>query len=40
MFTAAIGAQSGLPEAAKALIGFLTGPQAAPRFKAKGFEPG
>jgi hypothetical protein len=27
-------------EAAKALIKFLTGPEAAPRLKAKGFEPG
>jgi molybdate transport system substrate-binding protein len=40
MFTAAIDAHSGLTEGAKALIDFLTGPQAAPRFKAKGFEPG
>jgi molybdate transport system substrate-binding protein len=39
-FTAAIGAESKSPAAAKALIDFLAGPQAAPRFKAKGFEPG
>jgi molybdate transport system substrate-binding protein len=40
VFTAAVGAQSKSPAAAKALIEFLTGPQAAPKFKAKGFEPG
>jgi molybdate transport system substrate-binding protein len=40
LFTAAVGAESKSPAAAKALIDFLTGPQAAPRFKAKGFEPG
>jgi molybdate transport system substrate-binding protein len=40
LFTAAIGIESKAPAAAKAFIEFLTGPQAAPRFKAKGFEPG
>jgi molybdate transport system substrate-binding protein len=40
IFTAAVGAGSKSPEAAKALIKFLTGPEAAPRLKAKGFEPG
>ncbi len=40
VFTAAIGAASKSPEAAKALIKFLTGPEAASRFKRKGFEPG
>jgi molybdate transport system substrate-binding protein len=40
VFTAAIGAESKSPAAAKALIEFLTGPQAAPKFKAKGFQPG
>jgi len=40
LFTAAVGAGSGSPAAAKALIEFLTGPQAAPRFRAKGFQPG
>jgi molybdate transport system substrate-binding protein len=40
LFTAAIGTGSKSPEAANALIRFLTGPEAAPRFKAKGFEPG
>jgi molybdate transport system substrate-binding protein len=40
LFAAAVGAQSKAPAAAKAFIEFLTGPQAAPRFKAKGFEPG
>ena len=40
VFTAGIGAGSKSPEPAKALIKFLTGPEAASRFKAKGFEPG
>jgi molybdate transport system substrate-binding protein len=40
LFTAAIGTGSKSPEAANALVKFLTGPEAAPRFKAKGFEPG
>ena len=40
LFTAAIGAESGSREAAKALIEFLTGPDAAAKFKAKGFEKG
>ena len=40
VFAAAIGADSKAPAAAKALIEFLTGPQAAPKFKAKGFQPG
>jgi molybdate transport system substrate-binding protein len=40
VFTAGIGAASKSPEAAKALIKFLTGPEAASRFKTKGFEPG
>ncbi|HLH87188.1 MAG TPA: substrate-binding domain-containing protein [Xanthobacteraceae bacterium] len=39
-FTAAMGAGSGSPEAAKSLIEFLTAPQSAPRFQAKGFQPG
>jgi molybdate transport system substrate-binding protein len=39
VFSAAIGADSKAPAAAKALIVFLTGPQAAPTLKAKGFEP-
>jgi molybdate transport system substrate-binding protein len=39
VFTAGIGAASKSPEAAKALIKFLTGPEAASRFKTKGFEP-
>lgn len=38
LFTAAIGVKSVSPEAARALIEFLTGSEAAPRFKAKGFE--
>lgn len=40
VFTAGIGGASRSPEAAKALMRFLTGQQAAPRLKAKGFEPG
>jgi molybdate transport system substrate-binding protein len=40
LFTAAIGAGSKVPEAAKSLIQFLTGSTAAPVFKAKGFQPG
>ena len=39
-FTAAVGAGSGSPDAAKSLIQFLTAPQVAPRFQAKGFQPG
>ncbi len=39
-FTGGIGAESGSVPAVKALIEFLTGPEAAPSFKAKGFEPG
>jgi molybdate transport system substrate-binding protein len=40
LFTAAIGAESQSMAAAKALIEFLRGPEAAPSFRAKGFEPG
>jgi ABC-type molybdate transport system substrate-binding protein len=40
VFTAGIGAASKSPEAAKALIRFLNGPQAASGFKTKGFEAG
>ncbi|HEY1430297.1 MAG TPA: substrate-binding domain-containing protein [Stellaceae bacterium] len=39
VFTAGIDAGSKSPEAAKALIEFLTGPEAGSRFKTKGFEP-
>jgi len=39
VFAAGVGAESKSPAAAKALIEFLTGPQAAATFKAKGFEP-
>lgn len=39
-FTAGIGAGTKVPEAAKSLIQFLTGPVAAPVFSAKGFQPG
>ena len=40
LFTAAVGQGSKAPDAAKAFIEFLTGTQAAPRFKAMGFQPG
>jgi molybdate transport system substrate-binding protein len=40
LFTAAVGAGSGSPDAAKSLIDFLTAPQSAPRFRVKGFQPG
>jgi molybdate transport system substrate-binding protein len=40
VFSAGIGAASKSPKAARALVRFLTGPEAAPRLKAKGFEPG
>jgi molybdate transport system substrate-binding protein len=40
VFTAGIGAGSKAPEAAKALVKFLNGPEAASRFKTKGFVPG
>jgi molybdate transport system substrate-binding protein len=39
-WTAAIGATTKAPEAAKSLIQFLTGPVARPVFSAKGFQPG
>ena len=39
MFAAGIGAASKTPDAAKTLIKFLTGPDAAPRLKTKGFTP-
>lgn len=40
LFTGAIGAATKVPEAAKSLIQFLTGPVARPVFIAKGFQPG
>jgi len=40
VFTAGIGAGSKAPDPAKELIKFMTGQEAAARFKAKGFEPG
>lgn len=40
LFTGGIGAESQSVPAVKALIEFLTGPEAAPEFKAKGFVPG
>jgi molybdate transport system substrate-binding protein len=39
-FTGGIAAESQSADAAKAFIEFLTGPEAAPRLKAKGFQPG
>ncbi|HEY2527603.1 MAG TPA: extracellular solute-binding protein [Xanthobacteraceae bacterium] len=40
LFTAGIGAGSKVPEAAKSLVQFLTGPVARSVFSAKGFQPG
>ena len=40
LFTAGIAAVSTAPDAAKAFIKFITGQDAAPVLKAKGFEPG
>ena len=40
LFTAAAGVTTKSPDAAKAFIDFLTGPQVAPKLRAKGFEPG
>ena len=40
LFTAGIGATTKVPEAAKSLIQFLTGPVARPVLSAKGFQPG
>ena len=40
VFAAGIGAASKSPEADKALVKFLTGPEAASHFKTKGFVPG
>ena len=40
VFSAGVGGGIKAPDAAKALIQFLTGPIAAPVFKSKGFEPG
>jgi molybdate transport system substrate-binding protein len=40
LWTAAIGATTKVPEAAKSLVQFLTGPVARPVFTAKGFQPG
>jgi molybdate transport system substrate-binding protein len=39
-FAIAVGAKAQQPDAAKALIGFLTSPAVAPVLKAKGLEPG
>jgi molybdate transport system substrate-binding protein len=39
-FSGGIGAESTSADASKALIDFLTGQEAGPHFKAKGFEPG
>jgi molybdate transport system substrate-binding protein len=38
LFTGGVGVESGSADAAKALIEFLAGPEAAPHFKSKGFE--
>ncbi|MGB7035242.1 MAG: substrate-binding domain-containing protein [Xanthobacteraceae bacterium] len=39
-FTAGVASASKTPDAAKAFIKFITGPDAAPVLKAKGFAPG
>jgi molybdate transport system substrate-binding protein len=39
MFSAGVGTAAKEPQAAKALISFLTGPAAAPVIKSKGLEP-
>src|SRR3954462_11068958 len=38
LFTGGVGAQTQSAAAAKAFIGFLSGPEAAPHFKSKGFQ--
>jgi hypothetical protein len=38
LFTGGVGAESKSVESAKALMKNLTGPEAAPNYKAKGFE--
>jgi molybdate transport system substrate-binding protein len=38
LFTGGVGAESGSADAARVLIEFLSGPEAAPHFKSKGFE--
>jgi molybdate transport system substrate-binding protein len=40
VFTAAVGAGSKSPDAARAFVKYLMSPEALPRLKAKGFEPG
>lgn len=40
LFAGGVGAGTASADAAKALIEFLSGPEAAPHFKSKGFVPG
>jgi molybdate transport system substrate-binding protein len=40
LFTGGVGAETQSAAAAKALIDFLSGPEAAPHFKSKGFQTG
>jgi len=40
LFTGGVGAETQSAEAAKALIDFLSGPEAAPHFTSKGFQTG
>ena len=40
VFEGAVSANSKVPDAARALIKFLTGPTAIPVIKAQGMEPG
>jgi molybdate transport system substrate-binding protein len=40
VFTGGVGAETQSPEAAKAFMDFLSGPEAAPHFTSKGFQTG
>jgi molybdate transport system substrate-binding protein len=40
LFTGGVGAGTQSANAAKAFIDFLSGPEAAPHFKSKGFQTG
>jgi ABC-type molybdate transport system substrate-binding protein len=40
LFTGGVGAETQSAAAAKAFIDFLSGPEAAPHFKSKGFQTG
>jgi molybdate transport system substrate-binding protein len=40
LFTGGVGAETASADAAKTLIDFLSGSEAAPHFKSRGFVPG